>query len=531
MSVGKKAAGAATYLDERIGLYGGAKKNIRKVFPEHWSFMLGEIALYSFVILMLSGTFLTMWFKPSQTETLYDGSYAPLVGAHMSEAYASTLHISFEVRGGLLMRQIHHWSALIFVAAIVIHLFRIYFTGAFRKPRELNWLIGNLLLTLALVEGFCGYSIPDDLLSGTGLRIAEGVLLSIPLVGTYVEFFLFDGEFPGTAVVPRMFTAHVLIIPGIMLALIVVHLMLVVVQKHTQFRGPGKTNENVVGFPLMPVYAAKAGGFFFIVFGICALLAGIAQINPVWLYGPYYPDQISAGSQPDWYIGFLEGSLRAMPNWETNWFGYTISWNILLPGLVLPGLMFGVMMIYPFLEAWVTGDTREHHLLDRPRDAPTRTAFGVMAITFYMVLFINGGNDIIAFTFRTEINLITRISQVALIIAPPLAFVFTKRFCISLQKRDLNRVLHGRETGIIKRLPNGEFIEVHAPISQEERYTLLSRESYTPLDARPAVDARGIPAPQNMGKWRTKISRFWYTDELPKPTAEEIQELSHGGHH
>ncbi|GAA0630156.1 cytochrome bc complex cytochrome b subunit [Sporichthya brevicatena] len=528
----KAGAGVATYLDERLGTNAAAKKNLRKVFPEHWSFMLGEIALYSFIILLATGVYLTLFFRPSMQEVEYEGSYEPLRGVHMSEAYASTLDISFDVRGGLLMRQIHHWAALIFVAAIFLHLFRIFFTGAFRKPRELNWLIGNGLLTLALIEGFAGYTIPDDLLSGTGLRIAEGVMLSVPVVGTYVQFFLFGGEFPGEAIVPRLFVVHVLLLPGIMLALITIHLMLVVVQKHTQFPGPGRTNENVVGFPLMPVYMAKAGGFFFVVFGICALLGGIAQINPVWLYGPYFPDQISAGSQPDFYIGFLEGSLRAMPNWETNLFGHTISWNILVPGLILPGVMFTIMALYPFIEAWVTGDKREHHLLDRPRDVPVRTALGAMSIAFYLLLFINGGNDIIGFTFGISINNVTRFTQVALFVVPPLVFMITKRACIGLQRADLNKVLHGRETGIIKRLPNGEFIEVHAPISAEERFTLMARNNYAPLDPGPATDAEGIPAPgHKAAKLQARLSKFWYADDLPKPSAEEYAELTAGHGH
>ncbi len=529
---GKAGAGIATYLDERIGSNAGAKKNLRKVFPEHWSFMLGEIALYTFIILLGTGVYLTLFFKPSSGEIIYNGSYVPLQGVQMTEAYASTLDISFDVRGGLLMRQIHHWAALIFVAAIFIHLFRIFFTGAFRKPRELNWMIGNGLLTLALIEGFAGYTIPDDLLSGTGLRIAEGVLLSIPVVGTYVQFFLFGGEFPGEDVIPRLFTIHVLLLPGIMLALITVHLMLVVVQKHTQFPGPGRTNDNVVGFPLMPVYMAKAGGFFFIVFGICALLGGIAQINPIWLFGPYYPDQISAGSQPDFYIGFLEGSLRMMPNWETNLFGYTFSWNILVPGLVLPGVMMTLLAVYPFIEAWVTGDKREHHLLDRPRDAPVRTALGAMSIAFYLILFINGGNDIIGYTFDISINAVTRTAQVAIVVVPPLVFMITKRACLGLQRRDLNKVLHGRETGIIKRLPSGEFIEVHAPISAEERFTLMARHNYKPLEAGPQTDADGIPAPgRGIAKVRARLSNFWYADDLPKPTPEEYAELTAGHGH
>ncbi|MGQ0623954.1 MAG: cytochrome bc1 complex cytochrome b subunit [Sporichthyaceae bacterium] len=533
----KAGAGVATYLDERVGSNAGAKKNLRKVFPEHWSFMLGEIALYTFIICLLTGVYLTLFFKPSMQEVIYDGPYIPLQGAHRSEAYLSTLELSFEVRGGLLMRQIHHWAALIFVAAIVVHLLRIFFTGAFRKPRELNWLVGNGLLTLALIEGFAGYTIPDDLLSGTGLRIAEGVLLSIPVLGTYVQFFLFGGEFPGEDIIPRLFTVHVLLLPGIMLALITVHLMLVVVQKHTQFPGPGRTNENVVGFPLMPVYMAKAGGFFFIVFGMCALLGGIAQINPIWLYGPYFPDQISAGSQPDFYIGFLEGSLRMMPNWETNLAGYTISWNILIPGLILPGIMFTVLALYPFIEAWVTGDKREHHLLDRPRDAPVRTALGTMSLSFYLILFINGGNDIIGYTFDISISTVTRAMQVAAIVVPPLVFIFTKRCCLGLQRKDLNKVLHGRETGIIKRLPNGEFIEVHSPISDHERYFLMARNTYAPLEAGPPTDADGIPTPgHKVKKVRARLSAFWYADDLPKPTPEEYAELTAGhghgdGHH
>ncbi len=536
-SAAKIGGGVATYLDERIGLNAGAKRNLRKVFPEHWSFMLGEIALYSFVILLLSGTYLCLFFNPSMTEVPYLGSYEPLKGVSMSEAYASTMDLSFDVRGGLLMRQIHHWSALIFVAAIVVHLMRIFFTGAFRKPRELNWLIGNGLMTLALIEGFCGYSLPDDLLSGTGLRIAMTVLLSIPVLGTYVEFFLLGGEFPGHDLIPRFFITHVLIIPGVMLALITFHLMLVVVQKHTQFPGPGRTNENVVGFPLMPVYMAKAGGFFFVVFGLCALLGGIAQINPIWLYGPYYPDQISAGSQPDWYIGFLEGSLRAMPNWETNIWGHTISWNILFPGLILPGLMMTAMMVYPFIEAWATGDKREHHLLDRPRDAPVRTGLGVMSLVFYCLLWMNGGNDLIAYAFHVEINAVTRFTQVALIIGPPISFIITKRACIGLQRKDLQRVLHGRETGIIKRMPNGEFIEVHEPISAEHRFKLMVRQEYKPLEIGPATDSEGIPAPgAPVKKLQARASRFWYADTLQKPTAEEYEELTsghgdHGGGH
>ena len=254
----------------------------------------------------------------------------------MSEAYASTLDISFDVRGGLLMRQMHHWSAMLFIAAMFVHLIRVFVTGAFRKPREINWMIGGVLLLLGILEGFAGYSLPDDLLSGTGLRIADGLVKATPVVGTYMSFFMFGGEFPGDVIIPRLYIAHVLLIPGLLLALIGAHMMLLVYQKHTQWPGPGRTEKNVVGYPMMPIYAAKAGGFFFIVFGVTALMGGLMSINPVWKYGPYNPAEVTAGSQPDWYMGVAEGLLRIFPGWETEIFGVTISWNVMLPGPDLP---------------------------------------------------------------------------------------------------------------------------------------------------------------------------------------------------
>ena len=531
MSMATKAAGGAgTYIDDRFGV-AKARKGLKKVFPDHWSFMMGEVALYSFIILLLTGTFLTLWFKPSMVEVAYDGSYVPLKGVKMSEAYASSLEISFDVRGGLIMRQIHHWSALLFVASICVHLFRVFFTGAFRKPRELNWLIGVTLLTLALLEGFAGYSLPDDLLSGTGLRIASGVLLSIPVVGTYLHFFVFGGEFPGDDFIARLYTVHVLLVPGALLALITVHVGLVAYQKHTQYPGAGRTETNVVGYPLLPVYMAKAGGFFFVVFGITTLLGAVAVVNPIWAFGPYNPSEVTAGSQPDWYIGFLEGSLRLTPNWETNLFGYTISWNVLVPGLVLPGIMMTLMALYPFLEAWVTGDRREHHLLDRPRNVPVRTGLGVMAITFYGILWAVGGNDIIAVKFGLSINQITRFFQIGLIVLPPIAFIVTKRICLGLQRRDRDRVLHGRETGIIMRLPHGEFVEVHEPISAEERFKLTSHQVHRPVALSAGTDDDGIPAPgHRVEKVRAKVSRWFFEERIEPATPAEVHELESSHH-
>jgi len=524
-----KAGGAAAdYVDERVGVSKFLKKNLTKVFPDHWSFMLGEIALYSFIVLLLSGTFLALFFKPSMTEVTYHGSYVYLDGIRMSEAYASTLDISFDVRGGLLMRQVHHWAALLFMAAITVHLMRVFFTGAFRKPRELNWLIGNILLTMGILEGFAGYSLPDDLLSGTGLRIAQGIVQGIPVVGTYAAMMIFGGQFPGTDFIPRLYIVHVLLIPGAILGLITAHLMLVWYQKHTQFPGPGRTERNVVGYPLFPVYTAKAGGFFFIVFGVTVLLSAVASINPVWLFGPYTPTQITAGSQPDWYMGWLDGALRLMPNVEINAWGRTLSLNVFIPSVVIPGIIFTALALYPFLEQWATGDKREHHLLDRPRNMPTRTGIGTMSLAFYVLLWIGGDNDIIATHFDMSINQITWALRVMVFVVPPLVFVITKRFCLALQRRDRDKLLHGYETGTIMRMPSGEYIEVHAPVSDEERVKLLAGRVYRPLEIDREPDENGVrPKRKPLDAARARISAFYYAEQISKPTPDELTEAEH----
>jgi ubiquinol-cytochrome c reductase cytochrome b subunit len=527
----------AEWADDRLGLATMAKKNLRKVFPDHWSFMLGEIALWSFVILLLSGVFLTLWFTPSMGETTYEGTYAQMRGVEMSEAFASTLRLSFDVRGGLLMRQIHHWAAMLFVASMMIHLLRVFFTGAHRKPRELNWAIGALLLLLGTLEGFTGYSLPDDLLSGTGIRAADGFIKSQPIVGTYMSFFLFDGEFPGEAIIPRLYIVHVLLIPGILLALITAHMLLLVYHKHTQWPGPGRTEQNVVGFPMLPVYAAKAGGFFFIVFGVTALMGGLLSINPVWKFGPYDPSKVTAGSQPDWYMGWPDGALRIMPNWETHIWGHTISWNVLLPIIVLPMLMFTILLLLPFIEAWITGDKRDHHLLQRPRNAPTRTATMVALMTMYGLFWAAGGNDILAIKLHLSINQITYFMRVAVFVGPVIAFLITRRWCISLQRKDNDDLLHGYETGIIMRSPEGGYTERHLPLSTARAYRLTARDRDPEvLDELPSgPDANGVEPRSGIGARlagvRHRLRKLMYADNVQKPTTAELEEGHHHAEH
>ena len=524
---GRFVAGAANYIDERTSISGFVKELGRKIFPDHWSFMLGEIALWSFVVVLLSGTFLTFFFQASMVETHYEGAYLPMVGVEMSAALDSTLRISFDIRGGLLVRQIHHWAALVFVAGIGVHMLRVFFTGAFRKPRELNWVIGFVLFILAMGEGFTGYSLPDDLLSGNGLRIIDGMIKGIPLIGTWTSFLLFGGEFPGTDIVGRLYVLHILLLPAILVALLAVHLMLMIVNKHTQFAGPGRTNSNVVGYPMMPVYMSKMGGFFFITFGVIVLIASLFTINPIWNYGPYDPSPVSAGTQPDWYIGFADGALRLVPpHLEFVLFDRTWSFNILIP-LVGLGVFIVLVMLYPFIEAWITGDKREHHIAQRPRHAPTRTAIGVAGVIFYAVLWAAASSDIIATHFHLTMEGVIHTLQALLIIGPVFGYFITKRIALALQKKDREIALHGYESGRIVRLPGGEYIEVHQPVDQYELVKLVDFETNAPLVVRPNDRGR-IAWHQNL---RSSISRWFFEDRLVPLTQADIDEARAHQHH
>jgi ubiquinol-cytochrome c reductase cytochrome b subunit len=463
------AASQGEAIDSRYHPSAAVRRQLNKVFPTHWSFLLGEIALYSFIVLLLTGTYLTLFFDPSMAEVTYHGVYQPLNGVQMSRAYETTLDISFEVRGGLFVRQVHHWAALLFAASIMVHLARIFFTGAFRRPREANWVIGSLLLILAMFEGYFGYSLPDDLLSGTGLRAAfSSITLGMPLIGTWLHWLLFGGDFPGEIIIPRLYALHILLLPGIMLALIGVHLAMVWFQKHTQFPGPGRTEKNVVGVRVMPVFAVKSGAFFAMTVGILGVMGGLLQINPIWQLGPYKPSQISAGSQPDFYMMWTDGLARMWPAWEFYPFGHTIPAAVAVA--LIMGLVFILLIVYPFLEKKFSGDDVHHNLLQRPRDVPVRTSIGAMAIAFYMVLTLACMNDIIALKFHISLNATTWIGRIGMVVLPAIVYYITYRWCIGLQRSDRAVLEHGIETGIIKRQPHGAYIELHQPLGPVDEH-------------------------------------------------------------
>jgi ubiquinol-cytochrome c reductase cytochrome b subunit len=520
-NVGDILAGQGNAVDSRYHPSAAVRRQLNKVFPTHWSFLLGEIAMYSFIVLLLTGVYLTLFFDPSMQDVTYNGVYQPLRGVEMSKAFASSLDISFEVRGGLFVRQVHHWAALMFAASIMVHLARVFFTGAFRRPREANWVIGSLLLILAMFEGFFGYSLPDDLLSGTGIRAAlSGITLGMPVMGTWLHWALFGGDFPGNILIPRLYGLHILLLPGIILALIGAHLAFVWFQKHTQFPGPGRTENNVVGVRVMPVFAVKSGAFFALTVGILGLMGGLLQINPIWNLGPYKPSQISAGSQPDFYMMWTDGLIRMWPPWEFYIGHHTIPQSVWIA--ILMGLIFVLLIVYPFLEKRFSGDHAHHNLLQRPRDVPVRTAVGSMAIAFYIVLTFACMNDIIALKFHISLNATTWVGRIGMIVLPPFVYFVAYRWCVGLQRSDRAVLEHGIETGIIKRLPHGAYIELHQPLGPVD-------EHGHPIP----LEYQGAPVPVKMNKLGSGGSpgsgSFLYAD--PAAEADALSEAAHAAEH
>jgi ubiquinol-cytochrome c reductase cytochrome b subunit len=458
------AARTATGVDARLRVATPLRGILNRVFPDHWSFLLGEIAAYSLVVLIVTGTFLSLFFEPSMRDVVYQGSYTPLRGTHMSAAYASTLDLSFDVRGGLLMRQMHHWAAMLFIATILVYLLRVFFTGAFRRPRELKWIVGLLLFWTALVTSYTGYMMMDDGMSGTGMQILSSILMSVPVAGSWLASSVFGGEFPGDVIVERFNTLHVVLLPGLLIGLMLTLVALRFRHGSTQWAGPRRTETNIVGRRLFPGYGLKQVGLFLIVCAVIVMLGGLFQINPIWLFGPAHPAATSALSQPAWYLMFLDGAVRIMPPWELSIAGYTVH-PIFWAAVVLPTFLVAMPMAYPFIEARVRRDHREHHLLDRPRDVPGRTALGAMALAFYLVLTLSGAGDAIALTFHISTNAVTWAGRIGLVLLPPLAYWVTHRVCLALQQHDREVLVHGVETGIIRRMPDGGFTEVHQPLA------------------------------------------------------------------
>jgi len=419
------------FIDERTAQAPLLRKALRYLFPDHWSFLLGEVALYAFIVLIATGTYLALFYDPSTAKTVYHGTYTPLDGQMMSGAYKSVLDLSLNAKAGLLMRQTHHWAADVFMVSIVMHLMRVFFTGAFRKPRELTWVIGLTLLGASLLEGFLGYSLVDDLLSGIGLAIGYGVGLSLPLVGGPVIQGLFGGSFPGkTEFFSRMYIAHVFIIPALLAVLIGAHLALIAARHHTQFKESKRTtNSRIVGVPMFPAQVPRSLALMFFVAGLLFLLGGLVQINPIWQWGPFEPWQATNGAQPDWYLGWLIGALRLMPSFDVTISHFTLIPNPFWGGVAFPTVVFAVLGAFPWVERRLTGDRRVHNLADRPRDAPNRTAFGVAFLSWVFLIFVFGSADRLLVLFGLSYNVQLFIFRVGIWVLPAALFFLTRTVC------------------------------------------------------------------------------------------------------
>jgi ubiquinol-cytochrome c reductase cytochrome b subunit len=456
-------ARAVRWADERLGSSPLIKKTLRYAFPDHWSFLLGEIALYAFMFLVATGIYLTFFFDPSHSRTIYHGSYAPLQGLPVSKAYESTVNLSLDVPAGLLIRQAHHWAALLFLVAIVLHLVRIVFTGAFRKPRDVNYYIGVTLLGLGIFEGFAGYSLPDDLMSGMGLAIAYAVALSIPVIGVKFAFLVWGGVFPGSSsFIPRLYIVHVLIVPVVIATLIAIHLAVIVRQHHSQFRGPGRTERNVVGTPLWPGYALRSIGLLLAVGATLFLLGGLVQINPIWQWGPYEPGLSTSGAQPDWYVGWLIGALRLMPNWEPHVGGYTLIPNPFFGGALFPTVVFLLLYAWPSIERRVTGDRLRHDLLDRPRDNPWRSGVAAGFLTWVFVIFFAGSMDRLFFRAGFPYESQVWFFRIAALVLPFVAYRLVRRICEELKARE-EHPLRGSGAVSVRRTSDGGFEATRIP--------------------------------------------------------------------
>ena len=301
----------------------------------------GRIALYSFAVAGVSGILLLPFFRPSMATVVYHGSYAKLDGLPMSQAYRSVLDISFDVPAGLLIRQVHHWSADVFVAAVCLRLLRAFFRGRFSGRARPGWLIWVTLLPLGMLAAYTGTILPDDSLSGGSLSVITGVLLSVPVIGTHLVYWVFGGAPPGHQVIGQDYWVHILVLPVLTAAL----LLLVA---RPPLRWPHRVR-------LDPLLAFTCG--------VLVLLATVAQINPVWLIGPYQPGSITSGAAPDWYMGILDGALRLMPAWELPVAGHPLALGVLIPGLVVPALFFTGLALYPVADRWITGERPPRGLL------------------------------------------------------------------------------------------------------------------------------------------------------------------------
>lgn len=436
-------------LDARIGFRGSLRTAVRKLFPTHWSFLLGEVALFSFAGLVLSGVYIAFFYTPSTAPVVYDGAYASLSGRTLPEAYASVLRLSVDVPFGEVVRRFHHFSAHLFVASLLLHAARVYFTGAFRRPRELTWWIGLALFGLALLNGFTGYCLPFDMRGGTALRMMMTTLESVPWVGGWLATFVFGAAFPGDVILGRLYIEHVFIGPALIAALIGAHLFLVVRLSHTNYPAPDRSDALEVGAHAWPEQAARSLTLLFLVFGVIALLSAFFPVEAVEAYGPFQRFSSYPPLSPDWFLMWIEGAYRMLPRQlDFTLIGATFT-NPFYGAIVLPILVFAACALYPLLDARIyRGETRSEHLLEPWRERPFRTAFGVGGLGFLVFLSLGVLNDVMASAFSVEVRHVNIVWGILTLASPVVLFgIVYGNLRRRARSAPLGRVAHEEDEG------------------------------------------------------------------------------------
>jgi ubiquinol-cytochrome c reductase cytochrome b subunit len=391
-------------LEERLAFRAALRRAKRRLFPGHWSFLLGEVTLFSFVALVLSGVYLALFYRASTTTLVYAGADPSFEGLSLPDAFASVLDLSVGVPFGLVLRRFHHFAAHLFLGSLLLHAARVYFTGAFRRPRDLTWWIGLALFALALLNGFSGYCLPFDMRGGTAMRMLMTTLESVPWVGSWLATLVFGAPFPGPYILPRLYIEHVFVGPALIAVLIAAHLFLVVRLTHTEFPGPGRSSAIEVGARMWPDQTARTTTVALLVFGTCALLAAFFPVEAVQVYGPFQVLSSYPPLSPDWFVMWIEGAYRLLPRQlDFHLVGADFT-NPFYGAIVLPLVVFGGCAVYPFVDRRVYRDQyRGDHVLDRPRERPGRTAFGVGGLTFLVLLSFGDIDDRLASAFAVEV--------------------------------------------------------------------------------------------------------------------------------
>ena len=396
------------WIEERLELEKFARRYLKKAFPTHPTFLCGEMALFSFVMLVITGIFLGLSYEPSVREVNLFGRFVPA-------AYASVVKIDLS-SFGLITRRVHHWSAMLMIASVLLHLMRVYFTGCYKNPREINWIIGLILFGATFFASFTGYLLPYSEFSVTATSIGYYIAKSIPWLGNWISRLIFCGSFPADETIPRFFFMHVMLIPLTLITLIAIHMVILVKQKHSEprhnlSRPESRGGKRLIGIPLWPNQVLISFCFFFFMAFVIFFIAVLLPANPVENYGP--PGPGTPIMRPDWYFLAIYGLLKLIPG--------TLHFDLLgakitsetVGGVFFPGLAAILLIVLPFIDR----RSKPQYYMDNPLDHPFRTSIGIMGLSLSAMLVLAGYIDILGAS-PTKMSIYVIIVTVTAFVAP-----------------------------------------------------------------------------------------------------------------